>query len=200
MALILVLVQVSFAETPEETRARAWNALQARVSEAKYLKHALGVEAIMRAMAGPKDNREEWGLAGLLHDFDITTTADDLSRHGIVAAPILRDLGFSEAVVYAVSAHDDHTGIPRKTRMDHALFCADRVYWVISDAGLRFPSEALDRADPRSVWEQAKTKPDKAAILSETSNECQQIGLAMPEALESALTALRKVSLPLGIR
>jgi len=68
---------------PGELRARAWDVLRSKSPEEKYLNHARAVEAIMRELAGAKDDKDEWGLAGLLHDIDIGTTRVDLPRHGI---------------------------------------------------------------------------------------------------------------------
>src|ERR1039457_1355481 len=118
-AFVLSLLPV--ARGSDEMRTRAWDALRARLQETKYLNHSLAVEAIMRELAAEGDDQDEWGLAGLLHDIDIGTTANDLTRHGIVGAQILRDLGFSAAVVHAMSAHDDRPCVARTSRLDHAL-------------------------------------------------------------------------------
>jgi putative nucleotidyltransferase with HDIG domain len=134
---VLIFAAISVVLTAdtasEKTRARAWDALRSNVKDKGVLNHSLGVEAMMREMARtkPENDAVEWALAGLLHDIDIATTENNLSVHGVAGARMLRDLGFREAVAYAVSAHDDHTGIARKSRMDHALYCADQVYWKI---------------------------------------------------------------------
>lgn len=112
------------------TREYAWDVLRARVKEQRYLDHALAVEQLTRSLARPEDNVEEYGLAGLLHDVDIAETANDLSRHGTVGARWLRELGFSEAVVHAVLAHDDRAGVTRESRLDRAVYCADQWYWL----------------------------------------------------------------------
>lgn len=152
---------------PADVRAAAWAALRARTPETAHLNHALAVEAIMRNFAGKNDDADEWALAGLVHDIDIDMTENDLSRHGIVAEPILRQLGASNAVIHAVKAHDDHTGIARTSRLDHALYCADQTYWLI-----------VAGSDP--------TRPGKVA------KECAAIGLTMPQAADAARTGMRK--------
>jgi putative nucleotidyltransferase with HDIG domain len=118
----------------DETRERAWKALSSAMHDPGHLKHSLAVEAMMRDMA-PANERDLWGLAGLLHDIDIERMPGDLSKHGIVGAQMIRDLGIDDSVVHAVSAHDDRAGIPRTSRMDHALNCADRVYWMVRSKG-----------------------------------------------------------------
>jgi putative nucleotidyltransferase with HDIG domain len=194
---VLIFAAISVVLTAdtasEKTRARAWDALRSKVKNEEVLNHSLGVEAMMREMARtkPENDAEEWALAGLLHDIDIATTDNNLSVHGVAGARMLRDLGFSEAVAYAVSAHDDHTGIARKSRMDHALYCADQVYWKIMGTGLSFPSAAIKSAAPASVWQQVQ-KGRSANALARLSGECAAGGLTMTQAFEAAIAGLRK--------
>jgi (4-O-methyl)-D-glucuronate---lignin esterase len=176
-------------------RTRAWDALQSRLREQKYLNHSLAVEAIMRELAvAESDDTEEWGLGGLLHDIDIATTADDLSRHGLVGAEILSDLGFSEAVVHAVRAHDNRAGVARTSRLDHAVYCADQAYWMVMATGVSFPSDKLNSAVPEAMWEQVQGMPSKRAIIGEVSKECGEIGFTMPRALAAVQSASMKLT------
>jgi putative nucleotidyltransferase with HDIG domain len=181
-------------QDPQAERARAWAALRARLPEAKYQRHSAAVEAIMRELAAPAtDNVEQWGLAGLLHDIDIGETSADLARHGIVGAQILREMHLPEAVVHAVNAHDDRAGVARTSRLDHAVYCADQVYWLVSATGLGIPSEKLNTAQPEAVWEQAQTVPAKKPVLGQVSKECSAIGLTMPQVIAAVQSASRKL-------
>jgi putative nucleotidyltransferase with HDIG domain len=181
------------ARTAAVLRARAGDALQSRVKEEKYLNHSRAVEAIMREMAVMKnDNPDEWGLAGLLHDIDISTTAGDMSRHGVEGAQILRGLGFSSEVAHAVQAHDDHAAVARTSRLDHGLYCADQVYWLILAAGIDVPSEQLNTAVPEVVWKQLQGMASKRDTLDKAAKECAEIGFGMPQLLATALAGLRK--------
>jgi putative nucleotidyltransferase with HDIG domain len=175
-------------------RARALEALRARLPEGNYLRHSLAVEAIMREMAAPGDNVDHWGLAGLLHDIDIGETASDLSRHGVVGAEALRGLGFAPEVVHAVLSHDDRPAVARTSRLDHAVYCADQVFWLASAAGHAVPSEKLNAADPEALWALARQAPSKRAILDEITRECGAIGLTMPRAMAAARSASQKLS------
>ncbi len=157
---------------PVDIRTRAWDALQSQIKDEKTLNHSRAVEAIMRELAPRKTDRDEWGLSGLLHDIDIATTKDDLSGHGLVGAKMLRELGFSDVVVYAVSAHDDRAGIPRRSPMDHALYCADQLYWLMNRAGSR---------------EQAER-----SISPKLSAECEQSGRTLPQVFTAAAAGIRK--------
>jgi predicted hydrolase (HD superfamily) len=185
---LLAAGSMLLATGPADTRAAAWDALRARTPEAAHLNHALAVEAIMREFAGRNDDADQWALAGLVHDIDIDSTARDLSRHGIVAEPILRNLGISETVIHAVKAHDDHTGLARTSRLDHALYCSDQMYWLIVGASISFPSEKLRAAVAEDVWERIEAKAGKVTA------ESAQIGLTAPQVLAAALSGMRKAA------
>lgn len=180
---------------PAGTRVRAWEALRSRVQEKKYLDHSLAVEAIMRelaAMAG--EDKDEWGAAGLLHDIDIASTKDDLSRHGLLGAGILQELGFNHAIVHAVRAHDDRAGVARTTRLDHAVYCADQLYWLLAAAGAGFGSEILHVAEPDGLWSQIQSISAKREVAAKVATECAMLGLTAPKAIAAARTASRRSS------
>jgi putative nucleotidyltransferase with HDIG domain len=178
----------------EKARAKGWEALQARVRDAPHRNHALAVEAMMRTMATSADDADGWALAGLLHDIDINDTAGDMARHGLAGGQILHDLGFSDAIVHAVRAHDDRAGVLRTSRLDHALYCADQLYWLMRDAGAAFPSAGIASATGEVLWSRVRQLPGKAGLVERVSAECAQIGLTMPRALDAALTGMRSAT------
>ena len=178
----------------EKARAKGWDALQARVKDAPHRNHALAVEAMMRSMASPADNADEWALAGLLHDIDINDTAGDMARHGLAGGQILHDLGFSDTIVHAVRAHDNRAGVSRTSRLDHALYCADQLYWLMRDAGAAFPSAGIASATGEALWSRVRQLPGKSGLVEKVSAECAQIGLTMPQALDAALTGMRSAT------
>ena len=70
-------------------RNTAFEILKKHVKEDFYIKHSLGVEAIMRKLAAKLEpnNIELWGIAGLLHDlfyYDWRTTKFDEGSHAYV--------------------------------------------------------------------------------------------------------------------
>jgi len=57
----------------EVTRERAWETLTRYTKSEALLRHALAVEASVRAYARKYGEDEElWGVTALLHDFDYT--------------------------------------------------------------------------------------------------------------------------------
>lgn len=159
-------VSTSFDRFPTETeldqaaeRAKALEAPpRAHLPQDKLL-HSLAVEAIMREFAAPPtDNRHHWALAGLLHDIDLPETAQDLTRHGLLAAQLLQTLGFPPPVIQAVKSHDDRPGIPDR-RLDHALYCADQLYWLnTGPASPPLPS-TQHRSTPKPSGKRPKPSP-----------------------------------------
>ena len=55
----------------QPTREQAWELLNEYTKNPNLIKHALAVEAAMRAYARKYgEDEEKWALVGLLHDFD----------------------------------------------------------------------------------------------------------------------------------
>jgi predicted hydrolase (HD superfamily) len=105
-------------------RNEAWELLCEYTKGDSLRKHALAVEAAMRACTKrygtPEDDEDEWGLVGLLHDFDyeMFPTAD---QHPFTGANILCGRGYSERFIRAIMGHATYTGVPRDTAMARAL-------------------------------------------------------------------------------
>src|SRR5919106_2787655 len=80
----------------EVTRDRAWATLTRYTTSEALLRHALAVEASVRAYARKLDGDEElWGAVALLPDFDYEIHPT-LDRHPQDGAPILREEGYPE--------------------------------------------------------------------------------------------------------
>ena len=118
------------------TRENAWALLTEFTASQALRRHALAVEAAMRALArsaGVTDETEVelWGLVGLLHDFDYEkypTEADHVFR----GMEILRQRGWPEDLIRAVGGHAFYTGIPRETPMEKAILAADELTQALS--------------------------------------------------------------------
>ncbi len=92
----------------------------------------LAVEAAMRYYAElGQEDVETWGLVGLLHDFDweIHPTLED---HPQAGAAILRQRAVPEEIIRAVLSHADHTGVPRISPMEKALYACDEITGLIT--------------------------------------------------------------------
>ena len=122
------------------------------------MRHLLAVEAAMRASARVAgEDEEEWGIAGLLHDFDweIVPTPEE---HPTYWANILRERGYPEHILRAVLTHGDHTGIQRESLMERTLFAVDELSGFVRAVTLVRPSKSLGEVTPRSVVKKMRDK------------------------------------------
>src|SRR5579872_4149877 len=87
-------------------------------------KHALGVEAAMRAYArwyGLPAEEEKFGIVGLLHDFDYEQNPSE-ETHLHVGTRIMRERGWPEEIVEAVASHADYMQIARDTPLKKSIY------------------------------------------------------------------------------
>ncbi len=110
--------------------------------------HMLLVGRIMAVLAGGLGgSRGLWETVGVLHDVDYDKTVEDRSKHGVVAANMLRGK-LPEDALYAVMSHDRRTGFRPFSKLDHSLVFADALAALAREDGLEKPvtEEALEAA------------------------------------------------------
>jgi putative nucleotidyltransferase with HDIG domain len=146
-------------------RQRAWELVVENVQSPGLRRHMLAVEAAMRGYASRLGGEvEEWGLAGLLHDFDweIHPTLD---QHPAAGAPILREHGASENVVRAILSHNtEGTGVERERPIDFALLACDEVTGLVIAAALVRPSKDLREVELKSIQKRWKERAFAAGV------------------------------------
>jgi putative nucleotidyltransferase with HDIG domain len=182
------------------TREEALDSIEANIENENLIKHMLATEAIMRALArGLGEDEEEWGLTGLLHDIDMELTEGDMNIHSKLGADLARDLGASEAMAHAILCHNETHGIPRETKLDKALFCADPLTGLITAAALVHPDKKLAGLEAKSVIKKFKQKSFAAGVNREQISLCSEIGLEFDEFIELGLEAMQGIASDLGL-
>ena len=145
----------------EVTRDRAWETLTRYTKSEALLRHALAVEASVRAYARKFGEDEElWGVTALLHDFDYEIHPT-LDKHPQDGAPILREEGYPEVVIEGVLSHAEHLAMPRDTPLKKTLFACDELSGFIHACGLVRP-DGIETLEPKSVKKKLK-QPSFAA-------------------------------------
>ena len=182
------------------SRAEAFSILAEHTKGESLIKHALAVEGAMRfyaARAG--EDPEAWGVAGLLHDFDyeIYPSLDD---HHFRGAEILRARGIDETLIQTILSHADHTGVPRTTAMQRALFAVDELSGVVTAVTLVRPSKKIDEVEPSSVKKKLK---DKAFARNVSRDDIRRgaelMGLSEEEHIANVIAALKAIAPSLGL-
>jgi len=182
------------------TREEALDSIKANVENENLVKHMLATEAIMRALAKQfGEDKEEWGLTGLLHDIDVELTEGDMNSHSKLGADLAREMGASEAMAHAILTHNDTHGIPLETKLDKALFCADPLTGLITAAALVQPDKKLASVEGKSVEKKFKQKSFAAGASREQIASCSELGLELDEFIGLGLKAMQGIAADLGL-
>jgi putative nucleotidyltransferase with HDIG domain len=172
------------------TREQAWTTLTEYTGSEALRRHALAVEAAVRAYARKFGEGEElWGIAGLLHDFDYEIHPT-LEQHPQAGAPILREQGYPEEVVLAILSHASHTGVPRESLLQKTVFACELVR-----------PDGIDTLEPKSVRKKLK-QPSFAAKVNrdEIYQGADELGVDLDEHITFVIAALRPIAVELGLR
>ncbi len=181
-------------------RAEALAIVEAYVKNENLIRHMLAVEAAMRFYAEELgENVDTWGITGLLHDFD-WEIHPNLDQHPQAGAPILRERGVPEGIVRAILSHADHTGVPRQTQMEKALYACDEITGLITAVALVRPSRSLYDLKAKSVKKKWKDRSFAAgANREEIELATSEFGIDLWEHVDNVILAMRRIAPELGL-
>lgn len=181
-------------------RSEALTIMYEFVKSPNLINHMLAVEAAMRHYARRlSEDEEQWGLAGLLHDFD-WEIHPTLEEHPQAGAPILRERGVPEEIIQAILSHADHTGVPRETRLQKALSACDEITGLITAVALVRPSRSLHDLTASSVKKKWKDKSFAAgANRDEIRRAAEDFGVELWEHTDQVILAMRGIAQQLGL-
>jgi putative nucleotidyltransferase with HDIG domain len=175
-------------------REEILDSIHGNVQDKNMIKHMLATEAIMRALARKLgEDEEEWGITGLIHDIDVELIEGDMSSHSKLGADIAQELGVDEIVAHAILCHNEAHGIPRETKLDKALFCADPLSGLITAAALVRPDK-LSGLTTKSVMKRFREKSFAAGVNREQVAQCQKIGLELEEFITLGIEAMKGIA------
>lgn len=148
----------------EPTRADAWDLLQEWTDSDSLRKHALAVEASMRAYARIWDEDEErYAITGLVHDLDYERHPDPDTGHPRIAMAELEKLGYPQDVIDAVAGHAEYLDFPRETRMAKTLFAVDELSGFVTACALIRPT-GIEGMKVKSVRKKLRTASFAAKV------------------------------------
>jgi putative nucleotidyltransferase with HDIG domain len=184
----------------EVTRDRAWETLTRYTQSEPLRRHALAVEASVRAYArAAGEDEERWGVVALLHDFDYEIHPT-LDRHPQEGAPILREEGYPEDVIEAVLSHANHLGLPRDTPLKRTLFACDELSGFVHACGLVRP-DGIETLEPKSVRKKLKQPSFAAGVSREDVYEgAELLGVELNDHIAFVIGAMRPIAASLGLR
>src|SRR5437762_2566335 len=181
-------------------REQAWGLLTEFTQSESLRKHALAVEACMRAYARKMGGDENlWGVVGLLHDFDYEKWPS-LDDHPYKGNEILKERGYSDEIRRAIMSHAEYSGVSRDTPMEKALFACDELAGFITACALVKPSKSLAEVEAKSVRKKMK---DKAFARSVNRNDittgAAELGVDLEEHIAFCIEAMKEIAGELGL-
>ena len=183
------------------SRENAW-ALMTEYTQSEGLrKHMLAVAAAVRGYARMwGENEEEWGIVALLHDFDYERYPD-ASNHPFRGVEILQARGYPEWVCRAILSHAEYSGVPRESRLEHALFACDEMTGFVTAAALVRPTKSILDLEPSSVMKRMKDKAFARAVSRDDLRRgAEEIGLPLEEHVANVIRFMRERADALGLR
>ncbi len=182
------------------TRDDAWCLLTEFTLSESLRKHALSVEACLRAYARKFGEDEElWGVVGLIHDFDYEKYPS-AEEHPYKGNAILAERGWPEDIRRAVMSHAEYTGVSRKSRLEKTLFACDELAGFITATALVKPNKSLAEVDAKSVRKRMKDKAFARSVSREDIiNGAAALGVDLDEHITFCVEAMKSLASELGL-
>jgi len=181
-------------------RDQAFNLLQEFTKSESLTKHALAVEAAMRLYAEKfGGDPEQWGLTGLLHDFDYEQFPNP-PEHTQAGARILRERGLDEDIIGAILSHADWNRVdyPLDRPLRKALFAVDELCGFVTAVAYVRP-EKLTGMAASSVRKKMKQRSFAATVSREDIERgAELLGLPLDEHITHVIAAMSSIKGQLG--
>ena len=185
-------------------RTAAWGLLTEFTHSESLRKHALAVEACMRAYArkfssGDVAQEELWGVVGLIHDFDYEKWPS-LEDHPYQGNEILKERGWPEEIRRAIMSHAEYTGVTRDSMMEKTLFACDELAGFITAVALVKPSKSLSEVEAKSVRKKMKDKAFARSVnRDDIVNGAAGLGVDLEEHIAVCIAAMKGIAKELGL-
>ena len=180
-------------------RKKSWELLCEWTESDSLRKHALAVEAAMRAYARAfGEDEEKWRITGLLHDMDYEKHPTP-AEHPLTGVRELSRKGYPEDVLEAIKGHADYLDVPRKTPLAKTLYAVDELSGFVTACALVRP-ESLEGLKAKSVRKKMKQKSFAATVNREDIvRGAEELGVDLNEHIDFVVAALLEESRSLGL-
>jgi predicted hydrolase (HD superfamily) len=177
-------------------RSEAKTLLESMTQSASLRRHMRTVELVMEAYAEKLgENKDEWAVAGLLHDADYEVYPD---KHPAIIIEKLRSLG-EEKIAHAISAHYTHWNVPYNSLLDKALLACDELTGFIV-ACCQVRPDGIASLETKSVMKKLKDKGFAAKVdRDEVYKGAALFGVELDQHIGFLIETLKKHREELGI-
>jgi predicted hydrolase (HD superfamily) len=180
-------------------RQQAWEILCEFTESDSLRRHGLAVETCMMAYAARfGEDALVWGVTGLLHDFD-WEVHPVLPDHPLKGEPILAERGVSAEIRRAILSHASLPEVPRRTRMEKALFACDELAGFLTACSYVKPGRSIHEVETASVRKKMKDKAFARAVnRDDIVNGAAELGVPLDEHIAFCIEAMRANAEALG--
>jgi predicted hydrolase (HD superfamily) len=177
-------------------RREAQSLLESMTKSASLLRHMRTIELVMEAYAEKLgENKEEWAVAGLLHDADYEAYPE---KHPQIIVSKLKEIG-EEKIAHAISAHYTKWSVPYDTLLDKGLLACDELTgFIVACAQVR--PEGIATLEPKSVIKKLKDKGFAAKVeRDEVYKGAELFGVELSDHIAFIIEVLKRNKEELGI-
>ena len=194
-------------------RIQALELINSKVENKNIVKHMIATETLMAGIfdelkkRGKSEeelggSREEWMIAGLLHDGDYTSEVPR-EEQGIRITELAREKGYEvpENVAHAMAAHNwEGTGVEPKNLMDWAIFLGDSLTGLIVATTLVLPDKKISAVTPEMVLRRFNEKSfAKGTRREDIKMSEERLGLSLEEFVRITLESMQGKAEELGL-
>ncbi|MBQ9988454.1 MAG: HDIG domain-containing protein [Clostridia bacterium] len=183
-----------------QDREFAEKLLKEHTKSDSLIKHALSVEAAMRAMARHFGEDEmAWGMVGLLHDLDYEAHPDEHCKY---TPGLLREAGYDEVFVRAVLSHGYGlcTDVEPLTDMEKSVFAVDELTGLVLACVYVRPSRSIMDLELKSVRKKWKDKAFAAGCNRQViADGIERLGMTWDEVTACVIQGMKENAQALGI-
>src|SRR5919206_4933521 len=181
------------------SRDAAWRLMFEHTQSESLRKHMLAVEAAVRGYARLwGENEDDWGAVALLHDFDYERWPDQ-ANHPFRGVEILKQKGYPEWVTRAILSHAEYSGVPRESRLEHALYACDEMSGFVTACSLVRPSKSVLDLEASSVMKRMKDKAFARGVKREDLIAgAEALGIPLEEHITNVIMSMREKADALG--
>ena len=176
------------------TREEAWELLTEYNKEEFHLEHAQIVENTMKNFAqklGYGEEKEFWGLVGLLHDLDFEQYPEE---HCIKSQEIMKERGLEERLIHATASHGYAITVDIEPvhEMEKVLYAVDELTALIGAVVLMRPSKSVQDLKVKSVKKKFKSKNFAAGCSREVIQRgADMLGWTLDDLIAQTIEALK---------
>lgn len=159
-----------------------------------HIKHALTVEGVMNYFAeklGYGEEKDFWGIVGLLHDLDFEMYPDE---HCLKVQEIMREKEIDEKLIHAVASHGYNLTVDIKPEheMEKILYATDELTGLIGAVALMRPSKSVQDMELKSVKKKFKNEKFAAGCSRKVIEDgAQMLGWDLDKLIEETILAMR---------